>query len=88
MMTNSITWDKLSIIANILMALFALIAIWQNRIQLHELKKQYNEDSRARLVFEIVAKQNSFLLKINNVGKDTAYDVRLNIHSDILENHF
>lgn len=81
-------WNILSTVANLLMALFALIAIWQNRKQLKELKKQYNEDSRARLQFEIVANRGPFLLKITNVGKETAYDVKLNIESELINNHF
>lgn len=85
---NSNTWDILSSVANSLMALFALIAIWQNRKQLLELKKQYNEDSRVRLTFEIISDKGLFLLKISNVGKATAYNTRIIVESSMLDNHY
>jgi hypothetical protein len=80
--------EHIGIIANLLMALCALIAIYQNRKQLLELKKQYNEDSRARLLIEIVSNRGLFLLKITNVGKETAYNIKLHIQSEMIDNHF
>lgn len=81
-------WGHIGIIANLLMALFALIAIYQNRKQLLELKKQRDEDTRARLLIEIVSNRGLFLLKITNVGKETAYNTKLCIQSEMINNHF
>ena len=75
-------------IATALMAFIALRSLWQNDKQLDELKKQREEETRARLVFEIVSYEHLFLLKITNVGKSTAYDLTCCIKSKLIDNHF
>ena len=77
-----------SAIATAIMAFIALRSLLQNKKQLDELKKQREEENRARLVFEIVSYQDLFLLKIMNVGKSTAFDVQLCINGNLIENHF
>ena len=78
----------LSAIATAVMAFIALRSLLQNKKQLDELKKQREEENRARLVFEIVSYQQIFMLKIMNVGKSTAFDVFLDIKSEVIEKHF
>ena len=78
----------LSAIATAVMAFVALRSLLQNKKQLDELKKQREEENRARLVFEIISCQQIFMLKIMNVGKSTAFDVFLNIKSKLIEEHF
>lgn len=78
----------LSAIATAVMAFVALRSLLQNKKQLDELKKQREEENRARLVFEIISCQQIFILKIMNVGKSTAFDVFLNIKSKLIEEHF
>ncbi|MBQ3944794.1 MAG: hypothetical protein II670_04195 [Alphaproteobacteria bacterium] len=78
----------LSAIATAVMAFIALRSLLQNKKQLDELKKQREEENCARLVFEIVSYQQIFMLKIMNVGKSTAFDVFLDIKSEVIEKHF
>jgi len=78
----------LSAIATAVMAFIALRSLLQNKKQLDELKKQREDENRARLVFEIVSYQQIFMLKIMNVGKSTAFDVFLDIKSKVIEKHF
>lgn len=75
-------------IATAVMAFIALRSLLQNDKQLDELKKQREEETRARLVFEIVSYEHLFLLKITNVGKSTAYDLTFCINSKLIDNHF
>ncbi len=75
-------------IATAVMAFIALRSLLQNDKQLDELKKQREEETRARLVFEIVSYEHLYLLKITNVGKSTAYDLTFCINSKLIDNHF
>ena len=77
-----------SAFATTAMAFIALRSLLQNNKQLDELRKQREEETRARLVFEIVAYEHEFLLKITNVGKSTAYDTVFCIKSKLIDHHF
>lgn len=78
----------LSAIATMVLAIFAFISLLQSKKQLKEIKSQQEEDTRARLFFEIVSQDNHFYLKITNAGKSTAYNIQLSIKSDLIDNHF
>lgn len=78
----------LSAIATAIMVGMTMRSLSQNKAQLAEMKKQFEEENRARLLFEIVSYQNTFLLKIANIGNTTAYDVNINIKSKLIDEHF
>lgn len=52
------------------------------------MKRQWKETNRARLTFAIVAYDGLFLLKITNCGSITAYDIKLKLNQQFLDNHF
>lgn len=83
-----INWTAISSIVSSIMVLIALISLCQNRKQLHLLEKQREEDLRAKLVLEIISWQNLFLLKISNIGKETAYNIKIDIEGELIDNHF
>ena len=76
-----LNWPAISAIVTAVMALIALISLFQNR-------KQFRNENRARLVFEIISYQNNFMLKIMNAGKSTAFDVKMHIKSNLIDNHY
>ena len=87
---NDISWLSfwaayLSAAATFIMVIFTWLTLKQNGEQLEELKRQWNEKYRARLSFSIVSKQGLFMLKIANVGKETAYNIRLTFSDDFIE---
>ena len=84
----TIDWVTISALITAIMAIIAFIALYQNRLQLKELKHQWDEKNRARLNFSIVARQDMFLLKITNVGQETAYDINLLFSNNFINNHF
>lgn len=95
MIIDSTNWTAVGAVATafscILTAIMACIAyksLCQNKKQLDEMRKQRDEDCRARLTAETISWQNMFLLKISNVGKETAYDIHLSIYGDLVKNHF
>ena len=75
-------------IATAVMAFLALRSLLQNNKQLDELRKQREEENRARLIFEIITYEHEFLLKITNVGKSTAFDTVFCIKSKLIDHHF
>ena len=76
-----INWDAISSITSVIMMLVALITLWVTY-------QQRKEDTRARLTFEIVSWKNLFLLKISNIGKECAYNIRMQIDGEFIENHY
>lgn len=87
---NDISWldfwaSYMSAAATFLMVIFTWLTLKQNGEQLVELKRQWNEDHRARLSFSIVSKQGIFMLKIANVGKEIAYNIRLTFSDLFIE---
>lgn len=84
-----INWNAISAIANIAIALLALITYIYSRNQAKKQDALRFEDLRARLAFSIVDWHNHYMLKISNVGKETAYNVQLNVSGPpISENPF
>lgn len=87
---NDISWLSfwaayLSAAATFMMVIFTWLTIKQNGEQLDVLKRQWKEEHRARLSFSIVSKQGIFMLKIANVGKETAYNIRLTFSDQFIE---
>lgn len=53
-----------------------------NKKQLNDLKEQRIEDIRARIVCKLILWNNTYLLKIENIGKEPAYDVNIQVSGD------
>ena len=86
--TCNIDWTAVSAIATLVMALATFITIRQNKKQLKELQRQWNEANRARLTFSIVVINGLYLLKITNYGTATAYNISIKLRGDLVDNHF
>lgn len=74
-----VNWDAVSAISNIAMAIIALASLAFSFYLLYRDRKQRIEDVRARINCSIVTWKNNYFLKIQNVGKETAYDIHLKI---------
>lgn len=85
---HTIDWNAISAIVTAIMALIAIISLCQNRRQLRILKEQWREDNRARLNFSVIVNDELYLLKISNIGKETAYNIKLNLSGDLIDNHY
>lgn len=73
-----IDWVAVSAIVSMLMVVVTTVSLIQNRNQLKQLKKQWLEEHRGRIILSIVVKDNAFLLKVENVGNSIAEDLKLN----------
>lgn len=85
---NSMNWMAVGSIATAASAILTLIMLGINAYQIYILKKQRIEENRARLCFSVVAWNDMFLLKIKNVGKETAYNIKLKITGLIIDDHY
>ena len=63
--------------ATFIMVIYTSWTLKQNNEQLVEMKRQWREDHRARLIFSIAFEQGLFVLKISNVGTELAYNIKL-----------
>ena len=70
-------WTAIGAISNISVAFLALISICVSLYLNRKNSNQRKEEIRARLSLSIVNWKNMYMLKISNVGKETAYNVHL-----------
>lgn len=81
----SIDWTAVSAIATLLMTIATFVTIIYNRKQIKEIQRQWNEEHKARLLFSIVVNNGLFLLKIENAGKRSAYNIHIEINDSFLD---
>lgn len=75
----TINWNAVSAISNIVMALIALISLAFSIFLLFRERKHRIEDVRARLSFSITFWEDYYFLKIQNCGKEVAYNITLQV---------
>lgn len=90
---DSITWLSfwpvyLSAIASFGMIYFTYRSLQQNKRQLEELRKQREEEERARIVFSVIVYQHAFMLKISNIGKRNVYNATIQFNEDFINELF
>ena len=90
---DSTTWLSfwpvyLSAIASFGMIYFTYRSLQQNKRQLEELRKQREEEERARIVFSVIVYQYAFMLKISNIGKRNVYNATIQFNEDFINELF
>lgn len=90
---SSVDWlyfwaSYLGAAASFIMIVYTSMSLRQNRKQLDEIKRQWNEERRARLVFSLAHKNNLIVLKVSNVGKEPAYNIKLRFSDEFIESLF
>lgn len=78
-------WSALSSITGIVLAAVAIFTLVHTICSRRKDEKQKYEDERARLDFSIVERKSKYQLRITNIGKMAAYDVRLKFSTDFIE---
>jgi len=85
---NTFDWVAISSITSCLVVIITGITLWLNKRQLNEIKHQWVEENRARLNFSIVSNEGRFLLKIANIGKNNAFDIKLHFNEEFISTLF
>ena len=80
-----IDWVAISAIVTFLMAIAAFWALYENRKQLNELKRQWQEEHKARLNFSIEVQSHFFYLKMGNTGRSVVEIRKVEINEEFLE---
>jgi hypothetical protein len=78
-------WYGFTAIATLAMVVATFLTLRQNRKQVAELKRQWEEEHKARITFDIEAEDFEFFLKIENVGKSVANITKIEINSEFLD---
>ena len=81
---GSVDWAAVSAIATLLMTIATFVTIIYTRKQMKEVQKQWKETNKAHLAFSIISDSGLFMLKIENAGNRTAYDVHINIDDEFI----
>ena len=74
----------LSAIASFGMIYMTYLSLKQSRAQLEDLKKREDDERRTRLVFSVIVYQTAFYLRIFNIGKENAFNVKLKFNDAFL----
>ena len=81
---GSVDWTAVSAIATLLMTIATFVTIIYTRKQMKEVQKQWEETNKAHLAFSIISDSGLFMLKIENAGNRTAYDVHIDIDDEFI----
>lgn len=87
MLICCVNWDAVSAISNIAMAAIAFGSLAFSFYLLYKERKQRIEDNRARIDFSIIKHMHGYYLCVENVGKETAYDIKVHVGGSPIENN-
>lgn len=87
MISCCVNWDAVSAISNIVMAVIAFTSLGFSFYLLYKERKQRVEDNRSRIDCSIIKHMHGYYLCIENVGKETAYDIKVNVCGLPIENN-
>lgn len=75
----------LSAAAAAIMIIFTYYSLKNNKETLNEMKKEWDEERKANLYFSIENRIGLFVLKVANIGKSPAYNVRLKFNKEFID---
>lgn len=67
------------------MIIFTYYSLKNNKETLNEMKKEWDEERKANLYFSIEDRIGLFVLKVANIGKSPAYNVRLKFNKEFID---
>lgn len=88
---SPIDWNALTAIGTLLLALITFITVLQNKAQLKEMKRQWEEEQSADLDISLInipyrMPNESLAIEIKNFGKGAANDIQLFLDKNFIEN--
>lgn len=75
-----------SSIASFVMIYFTAKTLIETQRQNLQLREDKREAERARLLFDVIISQSAYFIRITNVGKENAYNVRISVDDEFLNN--
>lgn len=75
----NINWEDLSAISNIVLATIAIATLAFSILLMVKQNKERKDEIRARLMFSYYHWKDLYFLIVENIGKETAYDIHLRV---------
>ena len=84
----SVDWEAIGAVSKIILAVIAVITLGYNIYLVRKQDTQRREDTRARVAcYGVIGDQDgSYLLKVENIGKEPAFNVNLRVTGKPIEN--
>ena len=80
-------WNAFSAISNIVLAIIAVATLAFSILLMVKQNKQRKDEIRARLMFSFYRWKDLYFLKVENIGKEPAYDVNLTVTGKPIEDN-
>lgn len=81
-----IDWVAVSAVATLVMAFTTFITIRQNQKQLNEMKRQWKEEHRPILCFNVMVYDQAYFLQIANIGNKDADNICISFNDEFISN--
>lgn len=80
-------WSAISAIASLIMAFATFLALWQNRNQVGEMKRQWLEEHKPNIDARFVSKKGdeAEYIQLTNYGKGVAENIKISFETSFLE---
>lgn len=80
--------DYLSAAVAAIMIIYTAYSLRLNERTLNEMKREWEEDKKARLVISITSNDWLFMIRVKNIGKLPAYNIRMGFNKDFVNSLF
>lgn len=80
--------DYLSAAVASIMIVFTYFSLKNNKETLNEMKREWEEERKARLSISIVANDSKFMIRIKNIGKLPAYNIQMGFNKEFVDSLF
>lgn len=81
----TIDWVAIGAIASFVMVIVTFVTLRQNKKQIDELKRQWDEQNRPDITFKIIQSDYFICLQILNVGNAKAYDIFFEFNKEFID---
>ena len=82
---DTIDWVAIGAIASFVMVIVTYVTLRQNKMQLNELRRQWEEQNRPEIVFKIKVVKSIVRLEISNIGNSVASNIEFYFNEEFLK---
>lgn len=81
----NVDWTIVTGIGTIIMALASFIGVVFSYKSIRESQRMWEEDNRPRVIFTVVVSGIMYCLKVENIGKQVAYNINFKVNKEFIE---
>lgn len=79
-----VNWNAITGIGTLLLAVGTFASIIYNHISIKKSQKMWEEDNRPVIIFTIVISSRLYFLKVENIGRKVAYNIKFKVNAEFL----